>query len=132
MRYELWVVLPEKLSLNKYHYYHYHKLHNIKQRFYEEVAYSEKTGYLPKPPYKCDYHFYIWGARMDITNLFGMVKPLEDGLVRNGIIEDDNPNIVAEITVRQEQAPESSKKTKLSYCRITITPYGKQETEAHC
>jgi len=131
MTYTLEVVLPQKLSLNQYSTYHHFKLAKVKREFYEAVWAAERSGYMPEPPVKCHYHFRLWGARMDLTNLFGMVKPLEDGIVKEGLLEDDNPDIVKELTLSLERAPESSKRTKRSYCTITITPYGKQETETH-
>ena len=121
--YKLHVTLPQKLSLNQYHTYHYQKLNQIKHQFYTEVQFAKKTGVLPNPPYDSHYHFQLYGALMDITNLVGMVKPLEDGLVRNGIIPDDNKDIIKTVRITQEHTTEPKK--KISYCIITLTHHGK-------
>jgi hypothetical protein len=123
MAYKITVILPEKLSMNKYHTMHYMKLYQMKNHFYEAVKYADREGYLDRPPYEVHYHFRIWGAQMDLSNLMGMVKPLEDGLVKCGVFEDDNPGIIAKMTITEEKAPESSIKNKRSYCQITIKPH---------
>ena len=117
------VTLPLKFSLNQYERAFYIKRNQIKQQFYLAVRTAKREGTLSNPPYAVQYHFLMWGFKLDVSNLMGMVKPLEDGLVRCGILEDDNINIVKSLTLTEETAPESSKKTKLSYCIITIKPH---------
>ena len=123
MEYKITVTLPQKFSLNQYERMFYIKRNEVKHHFYEAVKFSDREGYLPKPPFDVHYHFYIWGAKMDLSNLMGMVKPLEDGLVLCGVFPDDNPDVVKKLTLTESKAPESSIKNKLSYCLITITPH---------
>lgn len=120
MAYKLQVTLPQKFSLNQYERMFYIKRNEVKHHFYEAVKYADREGILTTPPYDVHYHFLIWGAKMDLSNLMGMVKPLEDGLVLCGILPDDNPDVVKSMLLTEEKAPESSKKSKLSYCEITI------------
>lgn len=112
-----------KFSLNQYERMFYLKRNTVKQEFYEAVKFSDREGYLDKAPYDVHYHFLIWGAKMDLSNLMGMVKPLEDGLVHCGVFEDDNPDIIKRMILTEEKAPESSIKNKRSYCIITIKPH---------
>jgi len=128
MSYELFLTLPQKLSLNQYHTLHYYKLNNVKREFYKEVQFAERRGMLEQPPYHVHYHFYLWGAQMDVSNLMGMIKPIEDGMVKCGLLEDDNHTIIKKITITQERAPS---KKKVSYCKVTLEHYGEQTTETH-
>ena len=118
------VILPRKLSLNQYHTLHHQKLYQIKYDFYQEVQVARRAGRLPEPPFDTHYHFLLWGAAMDQTNLIGMVKPLEDGMVKCGIIPDDNHHIVKSVKTTQEKATDKFAKKKISRCIITITHHG--------
>lgn len=120
MEYKLLIELPLKFSLNKYERTFWVKRNEIKKQFYWAVKTAQRDGYMPKPPFEVHYHFMLWGAKMDLSNLMGMVKPLEDGLVLNKLFEDDNPDIIRKITLTESRAPEASKRTKTSYCLITI------------
>lgn len=120
MEYKLTVTLPQKFSLNQYERMFYLKRNTVKHEFYEAVKFATREGMLTTPPYDIHYHFMLWGAKMDLSNLMGMIKPLEDGMVRCGILEDDNHNIVQRLTITEERAPESSIRNKRSYCIITI------------
>lgn len=116
------VLIPYKLSLNKYHTLHYYKLNQIKHHFYDEVRVAKRTGLMPKPPYDTHYHFILHGSQMDTTNLVGMVKPIEDGLWKNGLIEDDTHTIVKGVSITQEHAPSAD--DKINRCILTIKHYG--------
>lgn len=127
MEYKITVTLPQKFSMNQYERMYHYKRYAVKQEFYEAVKYADREGYLDKPPYDVHYHFLIWGAKMDLSNLMGMVKPLEDGLVHSGVFEDDNPDIIKRMILTEAKAPESSIKNKRSYCVITITRHNEAD-----
>lgn len=39
--------------------------------------------------------------QMDLDNAYGRAKPVVDGLVRNGILSDDNPKVVSNLSTPQ-------------------------------
>jgi len=129
--YTIDVIVPNKLSLNKYHTLHHQKLHAIKYEFYQEVLVAPKKGVRPRPPYYTHYHFILWGAQLDQTNLVGMVKPLEDGLVKCGVLIDDSPEYVKSVTVTQEKATDKAAKKKINRCIITITHGEQTPSQSH-
>jgi len=94
------ILLPEKLSLNKF----FGRMHwTARKRIVDEwdmVMMPFKRKLKPeKTPTGVTYDFFLKGKLLDVSNCFAMVKLLEDSMVRNGILEDDSPKYIREITV---------------------------------
>lgn len=51
-------------------------------------------------PADISYTFTFKGRLLDTTNCFLMAKLIEDGMVRNGILEGDSPLYVGSTTIR--------------------------------
>lgn len=83
-------------NLNQHRRMTHWQLRKVKQEWEEVVQWVVKT--CPCPAFPLDksvitYRFYFKDRReRDITNLYGCVKFLEDGLVKAGVIVDDSMN----------------------------------------
>lgn len=112
--------IPQKVSLN---------------RIYAGVHFRERSGHkndyrlavmcVPglKPftgqyPVHMSYHFRLSGTALDISNHAYMQKMVEDGLVACGVIPDDSPKYVGQITMTGEKVPND----QFDEVDVTITP----------
>ena len=100
IRYE--ILLPDKLSLNKWYAgTHWSKRRKMADEFHWVVAAMRKECDL-KPrlfPVRMTYKFYFQGRALDTSNCAAMVKLLEDGFVKAGVLPGDGPAYVREITI---------------------------------
>lgn len=113
------ILVPEKLSLNKiYAGVHWQKRQEYTDEWHLAVQVSKpkrSTVYVGGFPADCHYHFRLPGMKMDISNHAFMVKLIEDGLVRCGVLPDDTQKTVASITITAEQSDANE-------VVVTITP----------
>lgn len=58
---------------------------------------------------------YSSGQQMDIDNLYGSWKPVIDGLVTSGILEDDKPAVVTELKCEHFKA-----KPREGYIKVRV------------
>jgi len=92
------IPLVHKLSMNKvYAGLHWATKNKIKEKYYAEI---KKAGILYRPDYAIDLTvtFYFKSRVLDCTNCFPMVKMIEDGLVKEGVLKDDSPQYVQSVT----------------------------------
>lgn len=98
---EINVTLPKKVSSNEYYRFHWGKKTELKARFY----YAAKSAVefldfeVAHYPLHMRYTFYLKGRLLDATNLFSMVKMIEDGFVKAGFLRDDSSKYISYNTV---------------------------------
>jgi Holliday junction resolvase RusA-like endonuclease len=96
------IVVPELApSLNKWQRMHWGKRKKIKEQWQWLIA--------EQSPKKHDGSVVINYTRastrkMDLDNAAASFKPIGDALVKAGIIEDDNPDILTELTTQWQKA----------------------------
>jgi len=116
---EIKIIIPIKFSTNQIHNKHWTWRKERQDEIHAEVQTSVKEQKI-KPienyPIKITYHFFVKDKLLDITNLAGMCKVLEDGLRYCNIIEEDNIKFVNEATILEDRSDE-----KYSYCIMTLT-----------
>lgn len=100
------VLIPEKVSLNRIYAGTHFRERSAHKDAYRLAVMCVKClrPYEGPFPVKVHYHFRLAGSKLDISNHAYMVKMLEDGLVANGVLPDDDPKYVAQITVTGEKA----------------------------
>jgi len=83
--------LPEKVSTNQiYAGIHWAKRKKLVDLFHKAFLEHRKLK-VEHYPVDINYIFTFKTKPLDTTNCTYMVKCLEDGMVKNGILEDDNP-----------------------------------------
>lgn len=113
---EIEVQLPQKITTNVYYNAHHHARTPIKHDYYLAVKDAAKSkGKIKDYPINATYCFYLTGRAVDWVNLSAMAKMLEDGLVREGVIEDDAPKFVS-----QGMLIYNKSKRKYDYCVIEL------------
>lgn len=94
------IPLPEKLSLNKlYSGVHWSKRKKMADEWHMVTLPFKRKLKPERLPTGVTYDFRLKGNLLDVSNLAGMVKLLEDSMVLNGILPDDSPKYVREITM---------------------------------
>lgn len=78
---------------------HWSKRKKIADEWHMALLPHKKKLEPEKVPTGVTYDFFLKGKLLDVSNCAGMVKLLEDSMVVNGILEDDSPEYVREITV---------------------------------
>jgi hypothetical protein len=92
---KLKIPLPQKVSTNKiYAGTHWAKRKSLAD-LYHECLIEYKGQTIKDTPVEITYIFNFKGKPLDTTNCTYMAKLLEDGLVKQGILEDDSPEFVA-------------------------------------
>ena len=118
---KLSVLLPYKISTNAFYArMHWTKRAEIVKAFRDEVFIAWKSSKMVPPhdfPVKMVYCFVLVGKMLDISNLSGMTKMIEDGLVACEALPDDTPAYVGEIIIRERRA---NKKSKINFVEIEI------------
>ena len=112
--------LPCKVSTNVFYNMHFHKRHDLKQEFYTAVLYAArkaKIAPITHYPVNVTYSFTLPGRALDTLNLGAMAKMVEDGLRHAGVLKDDSPLFVSQITLSQRVA-----KKKECVVEVLITP----------
>ena len=89
------IPIPQKVSTNSI----YAGLHWTKRKEHADLYHNYFLEYRNQPiedyPVDITYIFNFKGKVLDTTNCTYMAKLIEDGLVKNGIIEDDDPKHVS-------------------------------------
>lgn len=89
------IPLPEKVSTNAiYSGMHWSKRKKLADLYHWALV-QHKNQAVKEYPVDINYVFTFKGKPLDTTNCTYMAKMLEDGLVKNGVIEDDSPEYVA-------------------------------------
>lgn len=97
------IKLPEKLSANKmYAGMHWSVRKRIADDFHLAVLAAVRSQQIKAVdssnyPVRVKYEFCLAGV-LDVSNTFSMVKLVEDGLVKAGVIVGDSQKYVKEIT----------------------------------
>lgn len=76
--------------------------------FHEEIYWQVKEQKIPKVkeyPVKISYKFFLSGRLPDVDNV--AVKLVNDGLRYAGVLENDSPKFIKEITVSVEKGDDS-------------------------
>src|SRR3990167_4848572 len=114
------IILPQKVSSNAvYAGTHWAVRKRIADDYHEAVWIAVKEAGWRKGKLKLTFHvsvvykFFLPGKQLDISNLGMMCKLIEDGLVREGVLPDDGPEYVKEITLSSGRA-----KTKVAYVEV--------------
>jgi len=114
------IILPQKVSSNAvYAGTHWAVRKRIADDYHEAVwiAVKEAGWRKGRPkltfPVSVAYKFFLPGRQLDASNLGIMCKLVEDGLVREGVLPDDGPEYVEEITLSSGRA-----KTKVAYVEV--------------
>ena len=114
---ELEVILPKKISLNPYLRMHFFPRNELNKEFY--LAVKEGVQKFKTKPIKeqvnIHFTFYLKGKLLDWDNTIGMVKTIQDGLVHEGILEDDSNKFIKQGTSLVEKT-----KRKYNYCLIEL------------
>jgi hypothetical protein len=94
--------IPEKVSANAFYAgMHWSKRKKLADLYH--AALIEHRAKRFKTPAHLTFTFTFKGRPLDASNTFAMAKMLEDGLVRWGILPDDNPDCVASIKVQSQK-----------------------------
>lgn len=100
------IPIPEKISTNKI----YSGLHWATRKRHADLYHKsliEFKGQKVKTyPVEITYIFNFKSKPLDTTNCTYMVKMLEDGLIQNGIIENDSPEYVSFTGIYSQKADE--------------------------
>lgn len=101
----LTIPIPEKVSLNRIYAGTQFRERSAHKDAYRLAVMSAKglRPYEGTFPVHVHYHFRLAGSKLDISNHAYMVKMVEDGLVANGVLPDDDPRYVGQITVTGEK-----------------------------
>lgn len=114
---QLRVIFPFKVSTNKYFRMNHHPRSELNNAIYLttlDAVRKEKLESITTFLIKMRYTFFQNGTLLDASNCSGMAKALEDGLVKAGVMPDDNPRYVKGIEINSER-----NKTKgMPYCII--------------
>lgn len=90
--------MPKKISTNKIYSGVHWAVRKAQADLYHEYINTYAKEYELKPvteyPIDIEYIFTFKGKPLDTTNATYMAKLCEDGLVKSGIIEDDDPEHV--------------------------------------
>lgn len=97
-------MLPPRL--NEFMRWHFHKRHKVYSEIYALVGYA-CTGKKPKKPLtKCTIHIERHSnIFLDADNFVASFKPIIDGIVHAGILEDDSWKITGPISHNQIHRP---------------------------
>lgn len=101
---ELEILLPEKVSTNVYYRTHFRRRSEMHQEFYvavDDAVRRAGTAPVEEYPVRMHYSFELHGTPLDNLNLSAMAKMLEDGLRHAGILREDTPAEVAEVSLSQ-------------------------------
>lgn len=112
------IELPHKISTNTYYRLHYLKKSDIHHDFYWVAKEAVSGLKMPQVTYpiKMRYVFYFTGKLLDVINTSAMVKMLEDGFIRSGLIPDDTPKYINEIELHVKHCP----KGEVDHCTVEI------------
>lgn len=104
---DITIIMPSKLSTNKIYTMH----HFAKAKYNKEVHQAVKVAVIQqkiKPikeyPIICTYIFHAAGKTLDILNVAGMAKCVEDGLRYCGVLKDDTLKYVCQVTLLEEKS----------------------------
>jgi len=112
------VRIPKKISTNVYYRAHYMAKNSINNDFYNEVfaaVIKQKIKPISNYPAKVSFVFFLHGRLLDWVNLSAMAKMIEDGLVKNGILENDDKRYISQGALSCEKS-----NAKYDYCIITF------------
>ncbi|MBA4307013.1 MAG: hypothetical protein C0429_09790 [Sphingopyxis sp.] len=106
------IAVPEKISTNKI----YAGVHwSIRKRFVDDMHLMVLASKIPRYdgplPVECRYRFRLNGPLLDSSNTTALGKITEDGLVRAGVLEDDNPKFVSWFCCKSEKAGKGEEDT---------------------
>jgi hypothetical protein len=110
--------LPEKASTNVLYRLHGIKRWKTEQQFYlavKEVVTRERIKPVTAYPIVAVYAFEVPGKQLDVLNLSGMAKMVEDGLRHAGILIDDTPAYVAGVSLRCERSKDKRIRVSVSW-----------------
>lgn len=113
--------IPKHLvvSTNKiYSSQHYSVRSQMKTDYHWLIKTTKVKKIVGLPPYDFTYVFYFRHRRFDPTNCSYMVKMLEDGLVKEGVIENDNHRFVHSFKVATEKTTD-----KDTYVTCSVTSH---------
>jgi len=106
--------IPRTISMNKYRNSHYHTLNRLKQEFnWLFLEALQNSGYKKEPidtPIKITFIFNYKNKRClrDIDGNYPSCKFAIDAMVDLGLIPDDNPDYVKEITFKHGDMKDNS------------------------
>ena len=89
------VILPKKISTNTIYAGKHWAVRKKEADMYHEEFLDKKVEKITDYPININYIFEFKGKPLDTSNCSYMAKLLEDGMVKKGIIEDDDPKYVA-------------------------------------
>lgn len=116
---QLKVILPHKVSTNKFYGMYYHKRSDMVNDFHLAVrgaVLEQKAKPIDKEEYPVHfyYDFFFRKNLLDSINVSGMAKAMEDSLRSCKILENDSPQFVESITLSVKRSIE-----KYDYVIIT-------------
>lgn len=87
---------------------HWSKRKEIADDFHTMVKWAirrQKTSPVSSFPIRMRYTFCFAGRALDVLNCSTMAKMIEDGFVREGIVPDDSPKYISEVSIEQKKSP---------------------------
>lgn len=91
--------LPEKVSGNAVYAGLYWSKRKKLADLYHTYMMQFRNNKVAEYPVDISYVFTFKSKALDTTNCFLMAKLIEDGLVKNGILESDSPDFVQSTTI---------------------------------
>lgn len=115
----LTIPIPEKVSLNRiYAGVHFRERTRHKEQYHLAMLVVRPAPYTGTYPVACHYHFRLRGTALDVSNCAYMLKMTEDALVTSGVLPDDCPKYVGQITISYEKGPTDEVVVTISPIRL--------------
>ena len=82
---------------------HWTEWRKVKDKWAGHILEATNVGIIRFQQCHVVYTRGYWNHAGDIDNVAASIKPILDALVKRGVLPDDNPNCVQELTVKQEK-----------------------------
>jgi len=106
------IEIPEATITNNKLIRMHHRAKTKEHRRYDWLVKAGLNGWSGEPKKHCVITVTRHASRLlDWDNMGGGLKFLLDGLVHNGVIEDDNPNCIINLRLRQKKAKRKEERT---------------------
>lgn len=93
------IPIVEKISNNKLRTVHWGVRHSITKKYIDKVGWTCRFMDAIELPVDLIVTFYFKNRPLDCSNCAGMVKMIEDGLVKAKILEDDDIHHVRSVKI---------------------------------
>ena len=101
------IPIVEKISNNKLRTVHWGTRNAITKKYINAVMETDVLVYPKVVSVNLEATFYFKNRPLDCSNCAGMVKMIEDGMVKRGMIVDDKPEIVRSVKIMSRVSKEN-------------------------